>query len=100
MTLLHLVDLLHRHLNLEDVIFHVQRVDAVLEILLDSLFVSGVGVQHIPFAWQAPDPLADGVLRAFFLVVFSRGVLGIRTVSRRVLNRGLLGGRIVGTIDV
>src|SRR6188472_3456235 len=40
--------LLHRHEDLEDLVFHAHRLDAVLEVRLHLVLVARVGVDHVP----------------------------------------------------
>ncbi len=48
LSVLDLNDFLHRNLDLEDVIFHVQGLDAGFKVGLDAVFVAGVGVDDVP----------------------------------------------------
>ncbi|BCW49377.1 hypothetical protein StoSoilB13_17190 [Arthrobacter sp. StoSoilB13] len=48
LRVLDLDDFFHRDLDFEDVIFHVQRLDAGLEVGLHAVFVTGVGVDDVP----------------------------------------------------
>ena len=48
LSVLDLNDFLHRNLDFEDVIFHVQGLDAGLKVGLDAVFVAGVGVDDVP----------------------------------------------------
>ena len=61
------VDLCGGHLDLEDVVLHVQGLDAALEVGLHLVLVAGVGVHHVPVAGQQPQlglERADRVLVA------------------------------------
>lgn len=71
-----LEDLLHRHFDLEDVVLHVHRVHADLEVLLDPLLVAGVGVQDVPAAVEALELGPDVVLGQ--LAGGGRGVPALR----------------------
>jgi hypothetical protein len=42
--------LMHRDLDLEDVVLHVQGLGAALQVALDAVLVAGVGVHHVPVA--------------------------------------------------
>ena len=48
LSVLDLHDFFHGDLDLEDVIFHVQRLAAGLKVCLDAVFVAGVGVDDVP----------------------------------------------------
>jgi hypothetical protein len=48
LSVLDLNDFFHRNLDFEDVIFHVQGLDAGLKVGLDAVFVAGVGVDDVP----------------------------------------------------
>ena len=50
---LDLDDLFHGHLDFEDVIFHVQGLDAGLKVGLHAVFVTGVGVDDVPVTFLA-----------------------------------------------
>jgi hypothetical protein len=50
---LDLNDFLHGHLDFEDVIFHVQGLDAGLQVGLHAVFVTGVGVDDVPVTFLA-----------------------------------------------
>src|SRR5215472_1911463 len=45
-------DLVGGHLDLEDVLLHVQRLGATLQVGPDPVLVAGVGVHDVPVAWQ------------------------------------------------
>ncbi|MNI70255.1 hypothetical protein D3C73_1260570 [compost metagenome] len=53
LRVLDLDDLFHGHLDLEDVIFHVQGLDAGLEVSLHAVLVTGVGVDDVPVTFLA-----------------------------------------------
>src|ERR1022692_3847691 len=56
--------LMYRHLDLEDVVLHVERLGAALQIGPDPVLVSRVGVHHIPVAGKQPQlrgELGDGI---------------------------------------
>src|SRR6516225_1674017 len=46
--------LVHRDLDLEDVVLHVQRLGPALQVGLHPVLVTGVGVDHVPLAGQLP----------------------------------------------
>jgi hypothetical protein len=50
LAVLDLGDLFGRHLDLEDVLLHVQRLDPGLEVGLDLVLVAGIGVHDVPLA--------------------------------------------------
>src|SRR4029077_19070102 len=52
LTALDLGHLMHRDLDLEDVVLHVQGLGAALQVALDAVLVAGVGVHHVPVARQ------------------------------------------------
>src|SRR4029077_18990814 len=39
---------LHRHQDLEDLVLHAHRLDAVLEVGLHLVLIPGVGMDHVP----------------------------------------------------
>src|SRR5215472_4922376 len=49
--------LVHGDLDLEDVVLHVQRLDAAFQVGLHPVLISRVGVDHVPLARQSPELL-------------------------------------------
>src|SRR5918998_3503564 len=69
LAVLDLGDLLGGHLDLEDVVLHVQRLDARLQVGLHLVLVAGVRVDDVPVAELAAQHLAHRLGRVGLLVV-------------------------------
>src|SRR6185437_3902637 len=96
--------LMHRDLDLEDVVLHVQGLGAALQVALDAVLVAGVGVHHVPVARQLPqlggvdlDRIGLGLLGLGvrwlglpWLGLLGLGLPGLRRLTG-ILGRGLLG---------
>ena len=74
---LDLHDFFHGNLDFEDVIFHVQGLDAGLKVCLDAVFVAGVGVDDVPVTLLAAQ-------------------LGLELLGRINFSLGGRGGQCVG----
>nr|AHE14892.1 hypothetical protein asmbl_13 [uncultured bacterium] len=72
LAVLDLGDLLGGHLDLEDVVLHVQRLDAGLEVGLHLVLVARVGVDDVPVAELLAERGAEGLARV--LVRLGRGL--------------------------
>src|SRR3954451_22682928 len=80
---------LGRHLDLEDVVLHVERGDPGLEVGLHLVLVARVGVHDVPVAREGPQPLTERLDGVGILVRFRR----LRRAVRRGLGRlGAVGG--------
>src|SRR5690348_16118982 len=79
--------LVHRDLDLEDVILHVERLDAALQVGLHPVLVTRVGVHHVPVAGKHAEFALELLARVvrlllfFFLDVRLEAVLGRCGVS-------------------
>jgi hypothetical protein len=72
LAVLDLNDILHRHLDLEDVVLHGHGYPTVFDVLLDALFEAGVGVNDVPLARLGAQLRAECLVRVSgsrFLVV-------------------------------
>src|SRR6266496_570464 len=79
LAVLDLDDVDGRHLDLEDVLLHVQALDAALQVGLHLVLVAGVGVHHVPVAERRAQLAAQRLDRILVLVgrgVLRRGVVG------------------------
>ncbi len=103
LSVLDLNDFLHRDLDLEDVIFHVQRLDAGLQVGLDAVLVTCVGVDDVPVTLLAAQPgleliggvnLGRGSGRRQSVALFA--VVGLRG-SYCLIGYCLIGG-LVGSV--
>ena len=63
LAVLDLDDILHRDLDLEDVVLHGHRHPTVLDVLLHALLEPGVGVDDVPLAELGAQLLAECVVR-------------------------------------
>src|SRR5215469_637151 len=70
-------DLMRRHLDLEDVLLHVEGLSPALQVRPHPVLVTGVGVHHVPVTWQHPQ-------------------LGLERLDRIQLLFFWLGGRLIG----
>ena len=68
LAVLDLDDLFGRHLDLEDVVLHVERRDAALEVGLHLVLVAGVGVHDVPVADGGAQRAAQLLGRVLVLV--------------------------------
>ena len=73
LTVLDLDDVLHGDLDLVDVLFHLERVLALLDVRLHLALEAGVGVDDVPLARQRPQLGAERLVGVFRL-----GRLGLR----------------------
>ena len=80
LAVLDLDDLLGRHLDLEDVVLHVEGLDAALEVGLHLVLVAGVGVHDVPVAELGAQLAAQRLDRVLVLdlALLGRGLLGCR----------------------
>ena len=94
LPVLDLGDLFLRHLDLEDEILHVQRLDPVLQVRLDLLLVPGVRVHDVPTARRV---LQRGAHLGGRILVDLLGRLDARRlVGHHLVGRSGVGGRVVG----
>src|SRR6266566_8620914 len=66
--------LLHRDLDLEDVVLHVERLDAALQVGLHPVLVTRVGVHHVPVARKHAEFALELLARVVRLLLFFFGV--------------------------
>src|SRR5215469_1801255 len=83
--------LVHRDLDLEDVVLHVERLDAALQVGLHPVLVTRVRVDHVPVPGEhaelALELLARVVGLLLHLVRAEPGLAGQRVVGRYVVSR-------------
>lgn len=97
LRVLDLGHLFHRNLDLEDIVLHVEALDAVLEVGLHAVLVAGVRVDDEPVAWLGLQLAAERLDRVLVLV---RLVVGLRSrLVGRLSDDHSIGG-VDGSIDI
>ena len=56
-----LFDFLHGDFDLEDLVFETEALDAGFDVGLDALLVTGIGVEHVPLAFESAKGLGEFV---------------------------------------
>src|SRR6266702_5057379 len=93
--------LVHRDLDLEDVVLHVERLDPALQVGLHPVLVTRVGVHHVPVAREHAELTLELLARVVRLLLFfflAIRFLAIRRVPVQAIRRdvGVVLGHAVG----
>src|SRR5690606_9246567 len=91
LTVLDLDLLPSRHLDLVDVVLHVEALDPGLEVGLDPVLVAGVRMHHVPVSGRVPQLLPQLRDRVEFGLLFAGRLLPSRSRRRRLVLGGTSG---------